>query len=78
MTPHPTPTLINDATQRFLSLPNGMTVVRYVLAFSLIATHFCVLSGIPLVWPVNGDMVVKSFFVISGFFFCIAIFAPTM
>lgn len=68
MIPHPAPPLINDATQRFLSSPNGMTAVRYILAFSLVAAHFCVLSGIPLVWPVDGDMVVKSFFVISGFF----------
>ncbi len=60
--------LISDETQRVLSSPNGITAVRYVLALSLIATHFCVLANIPLVWPVDGDMVVKSFFVISGFF----------
>ena len=51
-----------------VSSANGMPFIRYFLAFSLIATHFCVLADKPLVWPIIGDHVVKSFFVIAGFY----------
>lgn len=68
MTTNAATPLVGEATLQRLRQPNGMTAVRYFLALSLIATHFCVLAGLPLAWWVDGDMVVKSFFVISGFF----------
>ncbi len=46
---------------------NAFDALRYFFAFSLIAVHFCTLTGIEQFWPVAGGTRVKAFFIISGF-----------
>ena len=57
----------NGQVQARIRGDNGFTAIRYVLALSLIVTHYAVLTRQEPVWPINGDVVVKGFFTITGF-----------
>lgn len=48
--------------------PNNMGVVRYVMAFSVLISHFAIQTGCEdIIWPISSGTAVGGFFAISGF-----------
>lgn len=46
---------------------NNFDFIRYLLAVSIIISHFSVLTSDPVYWPIPGAVRVKGFFILSGF-----------
>jgi peptidoglycan/LPS O-acetylase OafA/YrhL len=62
-----TPNLLPDSTQRAITAPNNLGLVRYALASVVVLSHIAGLTKTPLWLPFSVDASVKGFFVISGF-----------
>ena len=48
--------------------PNNFGIIRYILAYSILISHFNVLSGNEIYWPISSYYRVCGFFFMSGFF----------
>ncbi|MDE7473665.1 MAG: acyltransferase [Muribaculaceae bacterium] len=47
---------------------NNFGIIRYILAYSVLISHFNVLTGNDLYWPISSYYRVCGFFLMSGFF----------
>lgn len=56
-----------DKVPYSVPVPNNMGLVRYVLAFAVIVSHFNILTGSDLRFPIDCDVAVGGFFALSGF-----------
>ncbi|MCM1108285.1 MAG: acyltransferase [Clostridium sp.] len=51
----------------FAHRENAFTLLRYVFALSLMAWHYCVLTGMHYPLPLTAERCVQGFFILSGF-----------
>ena len=63
----PSRELLSQRTIERVRQDNCFDFIRYFFAFSLIAVHFCTVTGVEQFWVVSGGTRVKAFFIITGF-----------
>ena len=60
--------MMNRTFSSAISEKNCFDFLRFIFAFSVFCSHFCVSTGNNLIkWPISASMGVSGFFVISGF-----------
>lgn len=58
---------VSSYTQRNIAFRNNFGAIRYILCFAIFLSHFNVLTGSHLWFPITGYIRVCGFFVMSGF-----------
>lgn len=60
----------------FTHRENAFTLLRWVLALSLVVWHFCVLTGKDYSWLLTAEACVQGFFILSGFLTAVSFERP--